>query len=114
MYVYNQVVAITICFLLATAFYVFLAPFLWIGGLESAAFALYSPLVCILRSLSRVEAVGGLVFSTRRSCVKLLCRVPDVEFLQLAVHYGLTALHALLGDQPGRPWCFEESAFIQA
>jgi hypothetical protein len=40
-----QVVAITIYFLLATAFYVFLAPFLWIGALESAAFALYSPLV---------------------------------------------------------------------
>ncbi|XP_024390062.1 protein S-acyltransferase 21 [Physcomitrium patens] len=39
-----QILAITVFFILATAFYVFFAPFLWIGALETAAFALYSPL----------------------------------------------------------------------
>ncbi|KAL3687972.1 hypothetical protein R1sor_014281 [Riccia sorocarpa] len=39
-----QVVAITVFFLLAVAFYVFLAPFLWFHALEYVALALYSPL----------------------------------------------------------------------
>ncbi|KAG0593250.1 hypothetical protein KC19_1G315600 [Ceratodon purpureus] len=54
-----QVVAITVYFLLATAFYVFLAPFLWIGGLESAAFALYSPLfITVLLLYMRCSAIN--------------------------------------------------------
>ncbi|CAM6123807.1 unnamed protein product [Calypogeia fissa] len=39
-----QVVAITVFFLLAVAFYVFLSPFLWFQFLEFIAVALYSPL----------------------------------------------------------------------
>ncbi|BBN08192.1 palmitoyltransferase ZDHHC1/11 [Marchantia polymorpha subsp. ruderalis] len=39
-----QVVAITVFFLLAVAFYVFLAPFLWFHALEYAVLVLYSPL----------------------------------------------------------------------
>lgn len=54
-----QVVAITLYFLLATAFYVFMAPFLWIGGLESAAFALYSPLfIMVLLLYTRCSAIN--------------------------------------------------------
>ncbi|KAH8933500.1 hypothetical protein BDL97_18G033200, partial [Sphagnum fallax] len=40
-----QVLAVTTFFLLAISFYIFLAPFLWLAGLESAAFVVYSPLV---------------------------------------------------------------------
>jgi hypothetical protein len=96
-----QVVAITIYFLLATAFYVFLAPFLWIGALESAAFALYSPLVSHFFLPSFF-----FFFLAHRALLSW-----SISF---AVHYGLAALHALFGDQSGRPWSFEESALIQA
>lgn len=34
--------------------------------------------------------------------------------VSFAVHYGLAALHAVFGDQSGRPWSFEESTLIQA
>lgn len=43
-----QVVAITVFFLLATAFYVFLAPFLGNAAVEVAAIAVYSFVVCLL------------------------------------------------------------------
>lgn len=40
-----QVAAITVFFLLAIAYYIFMAPFLWFNGLVIAAYAVYSPVV---------------------------------------------------------------------
>lgn len=53
-----QVVAITVFLLLATAFYVFLAPFLGLAFLEYAAIAIYSPVaVAVLLLYIRCSAI---------------------------------------------------------
>ncbi|XP_024378493.1 protein S-acyltransferase 21 [Physcomitrium patens] len=43
-----QVAAITLYFLLAIAYYIFIAPFLWLNGLVIAAYAVYSPLAFVV------------------------------------------------------------------
>lgn len=62
----------------------------------------------LLLAGNRLLCFLGPLLVDRRVGIRSLCTLFPL------VHYGLTALHALLGDQPGRPWCFEESAFIQA
>lgn len=65
----TQVVAITVFLLLAIAFYVFLAPFLWFHTLEFLALALYSPLVCNLSwSVTAVFLTSGCVCTISDGC----------------------------------------------
>lgn len=58
----SQVAAITLYFLLAIAYYIFIAPFLWLNGLVIAAYAVYSPLVRF--SLSHVAHAEAAAFDS--------------------------------------------------
>lgn len=55
-----QVAAMTVFFLLAVAYYIFLAPFLWFTATVITAYAVYSPLVSIFNfpTVDRVQENG--------------------------------------------------------
>lgn len=74
--------AITVFFLLAIAYYIFMAPFLWYNALVIAAYAVYSPVVSF--SLLHLGYNGDVTFDSH-------CWLAVLEEAQIAFSKLLNA-----------------------